>query len=315
MEIRKEQTAAPQREHAAEDLRLINALAKSALTEEQVYTFAVKLCDNEVDRDYERFDKASLETLRELFVGRSGMFDHQWSAAGQTARIYKTELCEEAGLRTAAGESYCYLKGYAYMLRNEKNAALIEEIEGGIKKEVSVGCSVKKCVCSICGKELGGSECPHRKGEEYGGRVCCRILQEPTDAYEWSFVAVPAQREAGVMKKRFGAQGCDTLQKFVEAAGEARFTAELRELDKLACLGQKYMEELRGEVLRMALLAERDLDGETFRGITEKLGESELRELRKLYRRRAEARYPVEPQLTRAAGADGEKTDEDAFLI
>ena len=30
--------------------------------------------------------------------------------------------------------------------------------------------------------------------------VCHVVLNQPTDAYEWSFVAVPAQREAGVIK-------------------------------------------------------------------------------------------------------------------
>ena len=34
------------------DLDAINALAKAQLTEDQIYTFAVRLCDNEVDRDY-----------------------------------------------------------------------------------------------------------------------------------------------------------------------------------------------------------------------------------------------------------------------
>lgn len=38
----------------AEDLRLINQQAKVELTAEDVYTFAVRLCDNEVDRDMER---------------------------------------------------------------------------------------------------------------------------------------------------------------------------------------------------------------------------------------------------------------------
>ena len=47
----------------AEDLRLINQQAKVELTSEEVYTFAVRLCDNEVDRDFERFDRAALEKL------------------------------------------------------------------------------------------------------------------------------------------------------------------------------------------------------------------------------------------------------------
>ena len=133
------------------DLALINQWAKTDLIADQVYTFTVRLCDNEVDRDYERFDGACLEELGRLFLGKCGIFDHQWSAAGQTARIYRTEVVREEAVTTAAGDGYCWLKGWAYLLRTEKNADLIAEIEGGIKKEVSVGCSMGRGVCSICG--------------------------------------------------------------------------------------------------------------------------------------------------------------------
>ena len=67
----------------AEELARINRFAKKELRAEEVYTFAVKLCDNEVDRDFERFDRAALEKLSELFVGRTGIFDHSWSAGGR----------------------------------------------------------------------------------------------------------------------------------------------------------------------------------------------------------------------------------------
>ena len=39
----------------AEELDAINAFAKGKLTAQEVYTFSVLLCDNEVDRDNERF--------------------------------------------------------------------------------------------------------------------------------------------------------------------------------------------------------------------------------------------------------------------
>ena len=141
-----------------EDLALINRFAKTPLTADQVYTFSIRLCDNEVDRDFERFDPAALEALSQLFVGKSGIFDHQWSTQGQTARIYRTEVVREAAVTTAAGDAYCWLKGWAYLLRTEKNADLIAEIEGGIKKEVSVGCSVARSICSVCGAEGGGCD-------------------------------------------------------------------------------------------------------------------------------------------------------------
>ena len=92
------------------------------------------------------------------------------------------------------------LKAWAYLLRTEKNAYLIAEIEGGIKREVSVGCSVARRVCSICGAE--GGTCQHTPGQRYGEQLCYLELRDPTDAYEWSFVAVPAQRKADVYKRQ-----------------------------------------------------------------------------------------------------------------
>ena len=143
MEVRKESQGLKNSMVTDAELSAINAFTKRALGADEVYTFAVRLCDNEVDRDGERFPRATLEELSKLFVGKSGIFDHEWSAKGQAARIYRTEVVEEAGV-CSAGEGRCYLKGYAYMLRGGANDALIAEIEGGIKKEVSVGCSVAR---------------------------------------------------------------------------------------------------------------------------------------------------------------------------
>ena len=62
----------------AEELDAINAFAKGKLTAEEVYTFSVLLCDNDVDRDNERFSEQTLSELRELFVGKTGLFDHEY---------------------------------------------------------------------------------------------------------------------------------------------------------------------------------------------------------------------------------------------
>ena len=278
---------------AAEDLALINALAKAELTAEQVYVFTLRLCDNEVDRDFERFDNEALERLGELFVGKSGIFDHQWSARGQTARLYRTEVVREPALRTKAGEGYCWLKGWAYLLRTEKNGDLIAEIEGGIKKEVSVGCGAGRSVCSICGAENGA--CAHVPGETYDGELCFRELKDVTDAYEWSFVAVPAQRAAGVLK-RFGQD-----------------REEDRTLRKEAELGRKYLQELRREVVRLAMLADDGLDGGVFAKAALRLEEPELLELRKSFAARAARRFPAPVQLRRRDA--GETEDAEAFLV
>lgn len=77
LDIKKQPGSVLRHQVSREDMALINAMARSALAPEEVYTFAVRLCDNEIDRDFERFDRAALKTLGELFVGKSGIFDHQ----------------------------------------------------------------------------------------------------------------------------------------------------------------------------------------------------------------------------------------------
>ena len=273
-----------------QELAQINAWSRRELTAEEVYAFAVKLCDNEVDRDWERFPAATLEELAPLFAGKSGLFDHQWSAREQTARIYRTEVVREAR-RTGAGEPYCYLKGYAYLLRTEGNRELIAEIEGGIKKEVSVGCAVERAVCSICGQDI--HTCPHEKGEEYGGQQCWADLVGATDAYEWSFVAVPAQREAGVMKS---------------------MRQNMEQLEREAALGRKYLQRLQDEVVRLGGLTELGVERETLQAIAKRLDEPQLEELRMAFQRQADKTWGLEPQLKGLEERDFGQRD-GAFLI
>ena len=56
-----------------EELELINTRSKRPLTAQEVYVFSVRLCDNEVDRDFERFPAQTLEALAPLFLGKSGI--------------------------------------------------------------------------------------------------------------------------------------------------------------------------------------------------------------------------------------------------
>lgn len=178
----------------------INRFTRKKLSPDEVYAFPVILCDNEIDRDGERFSVEALHDLAKLFIGKTGIFDHNPKGENQTSRIFDTEVLTDPQKTTSAGEPYTYIEAKAYILRSEKNKELIAEIDGGIKKEVSVSCSVKEEICSICGKNRRDQMCAHIKGRTYGGKVCHIILSKPYDAYEFSFVAVPAQKNAGVIK-------------------------------------------------------------------------------------------------------------------
>ena len=292
------------------ELALIHRFSRKRLAADEVYLFTVRLCDNEVDRDGERFAPETLEALAQAFVGKSGIFDHQWSARGQTARIYRAEVVDEPARLTRAGDPYRYLKGWAYMLRTQANADLIAEIEGGIKKEVSVGCAVERTVCSICGGNMAAGDCGHIKGHEYDGKLCWGELTGLTDVYEWSFVAVPAQPEAGVLQK---SKAAGVLRKAL--AGQDRPMEALEQLEREAGLGRRYLEELRKEVARLGGLAGTGLDAAALRPMVDRLEEPELLELKKAYQARVAQRFPVEVQLTYRGEYRNDERQDGAFLI
>ncbi len=291
-----------------QELEQINRLSRKKLTVGEVYTFSVRLCDNEIDRDWECFPAETLEQLAGLFTGKSGILDHNWSAAGQSARIYRTQVLEEPGRFTRTGEPGRYLKGWAYMVRTPSNADLIAEIEGGIKKEVSVGCAVKRSVCSVCGQDIAG--CGHVKGREYGGALCYARLEEASDAFEFSFVAVPAQREAGVMK-------CSgPVEKLARLAdGHPGCREELERLEKEARAGRAYLERLRDEVARLGGLAREDADVDVLRSAAGKLEEIELLELKESFRQRAGQRFGLKTQLKYSREEESRQEPDGAFLI
>ena len=257
-------------------LEQLNRFTRRTLTQEEVFLFDVRLCDNEIDRDGERFSLEALEQLKALFVGKTGIFDHDPKGENQTARIYAAELVQEPERVTSAGEVYTFLKGHAYMVRTDANRDLIREIDGGIKKEVSISCAAVSKTCSVCGSDRRKNPCAHRVGQLYGEKRCHVVLSDVTDAYEWSFVAVPAQKQAGVLQKQTG--GGVPVDEFA-----------LKKLQMDAELGKAYRQELETRVTRAALLLGLELDAGLMKRIVRGMAAEELKGLSEgLERRTAE---------------------------
>ena len=53
-----------------EMMEKVNQFTRRGLSKDEIYAFPVLLCDNEVDRDNERFSIAALHKMAELFIGK-----------------------------------------------------------------------------------------------------------------------------------------------------------------------------------------------------------------------------------------------------
>lgn len=298
-----------------EELRLINGYSRRELTADEVYVFSVVLCDNDVDRDTERFTVESLFELEKLFVGKTGIFDHNPSAKNQTARIFACAVESVGGKKTATGDDYFCLKARAYIPVCDGTRDIISAIDSGIVKEVSVGCAVESTVCSICGEPI--DLCPHKKGEVYSGKLCCAELINPYDAYEWSFVAVPAQRQAGVTKSAYGKE--DKMEKILKSLEDAKgVTLSAGECEKLkgyidnlklsAKDGVYYRDSLTAEVLRLSASVQPGISRDTMESIAKKLTVAQLKEVKTAYEKQLGESIIPKPQLF---GGNKQKTDNN----
>lgn len=290
----------------AEEMALVNTYSRRELSADEVYLFTVALCDNDIDRDNERFTVEALFALEKLFVGKTGIIDHNPTAKNQKARIISCKVESVEGKTTALGDQLFRLTARAYIRRTEANSELIEAIEAGIVKEVSVGCSVEKTVCSVCRNDMRSPLCNHIKGREYNGEICYGELCEPADAYEFSFVAVPAQRAAGVIKTGVKEKNMETIKTILERGKETTLSENdmnsLREyvgaLEKKAQYADAYRaelcEKLRHRVDDLKLQVEYD----TAKGIVDKLDVNELQALIKALEKKPAQQ--AQPQLCRS---------------
>ena len=292
------------------ELDLINQYTRRKLSRDEVYIFSVVLCDNEIDREFEKFTKDALEKLAELFVGKTGIMNHDAKSENQLARIFACEVEMLPGRLNSVGEQYYRLVAKAYMPRCEKNNDFILELDSGIKKEVSVGCAVKNMTCSVCGCDVKKNPCDHRKGTLYDDALCYVTLSEPLDAYEWSFVAVPAQKNAGVIKmfhsaSKGGANSMSNIMKSLKNGEAVSISAQqaqelsrlISELERLASEGKEYYNDLKREVMRLCALTQPEINPEVMDSVTSKMDISELKAFKKAFEMKSEEILPAKPQL------------------
>lgn len=207
-----------------EDLKKINKYTLAPVKAEDVFIFKATMADNEQDdRNFMPFNLKALQDLKKLYPGKTMLKDHSRRADNQIARVYDTELVQNPNKTTELGELHTELVAKIYMIKTDSNKDLIAEIKGGIKKEVSTSTVPNKMVCNICKGD--GRRCRHWPGVEYtvedgsstGTKKRCKMLLDGAkEAYELSFVAVPAQPRAGTHKSIGFAKDADDIEEEIK---------------------------------------------------------------------------------------------------
>ncbi len=254
----------------SQDLDLINQFTLKKLEKNDVFTFTMTLCTNEIDRDCESFTADTIKQLAKMFIGKTCIFDHKANAKNQSARIFKTYV-KTSNEETSFGEQKVLLKASAYIVKCSEFNDLIKKINGGILKEISISCKVKNKICSICGQDqftMHGCANEHRFFEHYNNKICYKKLIKPLDAYECSFVPIPAQPTAQITKN------FETIEK-----NEENFLY----FEKI---GIEQTKKLQKQVLKLGWLCGFDEPDETktiLEKVINKLSFNELEQIKKVF--------------------------------
>ena len=173
------------------DMKHINKYSRKDYTKDDVYVFEITLCNSDLDEDYEAISKDCLYKLKDLSLGSSGFL-----TSDIMARIFDTyiERTYISWSNSRLADEIYKLKAKAYVLKNAITEKALNQILN--HPEIGVGFSVKRRVCSICGSSKC---CKHIKGQKYIDEagieeLCYKVLDDPTDFYEWSIV--PKQQES-----------------------------------------------------------------------------------------------------------------------
>ncbi len=303
------------------DYEKIRKFTRREFEKDELYVFEVSLCNNDVDRDNEKFSVSALNELAKQFVGKTGIKNHSMRAEDQSARIFETRVEKIPGKKTADGEDFYTLRAKAYMVRSDATAQLITDIDAGIKKEVSVSCSAAKRICSVCGKDKSLEYCGHTAGKNYGGKKCFTVLDGITDAYEFSFVAVPAQKEAGV-EKAFGAfpQKSD-IEKMLSGGGEITLSENqaksiksfLENMNDDAELGREYRKNIINDLVHLCGKALPKMDKSAFESVAQVMTAKELFAFKSAFEGCTSENSMPAPQLAKAQSE--KRTDLGKFKI
>lgn len=203
-----------------EQLEKINQFTQTPKTAEDVICFSTLSCNDQIDRDLDRFTTECVNEFAKLPdpfspVGKGFMVSHDYTKL-PVGTVFDADTKTIDGVR--------HLTNDVFMPNTEQYKNFIENLDFGIYRFVSVGVMLGESACSVCASPMFESrffgnfcwcaDAGHEKGLYYdpnsdeeddwgwalpveegtkGAVLCTRDLFSPTDFYELSQVFLGAQ--------------------------------------------------------------------------------------------------------------------------
>lgn len=168
----------------------INALDPApprALAASDVRIYCALVANDQVDAYYTRFSLQALEQVARGIVGMPALRNHNSWQSGDlpVARWFAGEVVNIGGVNWARCWNYMSASADDYEAR-----LLGARIDAGILREVSLSWYQDSMKCSICGRSLWGSDCPHMPGvtDDASGQMCVGEMDSIRSVEEASLV-------------------------------------------------------------------------------------------------------------------------------
>jgi hypothetical protein len=170
----------------------VNRFALRPLAPDEYAVFTLDLCHNQIDRHFSRFPNEELEVINRLVPGRPLMERHDLKGSLPRGTFFRSELHRDGDLLSVRPD--------VYVLRTRENAGFIQNIEGGVYRETSIGFSFQTPECSVCHKDL--RTCDHIPGRSYGAQTCHYIMRGVLEVIEGSVVPAGSQGTSFIAQER-----------------------------------------------------------------------------------------------------------------
>jgi hypothetical protein len=311
-----------------QDLAAIRAFALAHIAPEDLYIRRMVVANDAVDRNWEQFTPAVLEHLAATLPGKALLVAHD-------KRPLPVGLVYRAAARPAqpgeAGQTS--LEAWFYLVKTSANEDLRRQIDAGVVRYVSIGCTYDQRLCNICDSDYW--DCAHWRGQTLpdGRVVTLRYGGDPRryEAHEVSLVYLGAQREAQLAKAAGSGDPMEldklvsvvsALQQsvagLVERVEKALTPAPSPAVDEkpseasdvLSKDGEAYRVDLRAEIGKLAELAKCGPEARLLLAAMPTAPASALKEIRDSYQQKVDQLFPPSPHASVAKVVTDTAADE-----